>query len=419
MRIMLPLALFALLAGCAHRPRDLAGCDLPIERLVLPEPEGGALEGTARTAPSVMAEAMRAALTPGTSESLAPTRPAALFLSGGGQNGAFGAGFLDQWQRRGGLPAFRVVTGVSTGALLGTMAFVGRPERAVAGYTIASEADLIDVQARGAIDAARKGAFATLGPLRARIDRLLDTAAGQDDDALLGKMARRGDTGARFLVGVVDAREGEAYEVDMTALAQRWAAPGARRAAVKACFIEALIASSSVPLAAPPVYIDGHMFIDGGARFAVFRAIEQSALAAARADAPPGAGPIGFTILNARWEIAPECRFRSEKGQPCPATGTLRDWDLLSLAQRSAAILTNQVQRFSVLEVQAGGPDDRFDRIRADADDFVLDGRTCRDWRTVDEAAKPAPLQFRPNEMRCLIAYGRARADRLHWWDVR
>jgi hypothetical protein len=48
-------------------------------------------------------------------------------LSGGGQNGAFGAGFLVGWRESGQRPQFDEVGGVSTGALLATHAFLGTP----------------------------------------------------------------------------------------------------------------------------------------------------------------------------------------------------------------------------------------------------------------------------------------------------
>ena len=51
-----------------------------------------------------------------------------LSLSGGGQNGAFGAGFLNGWRERGKRPKFDAVGGVSTGALLATHALLGTPE---------------------------------------------------------------------------------------------------------------------------------------------------------------------------------------------------------------------------------------------------------------------------------------------------
>jgi len=48
-----------------------------------------------------------------------------LSISGGGQNGAFGAGFLKGWRESGRRPEFDVVGGVSTGALLATHALLG------------------------------------------------------------------------------------------------------------------------------------------------------------------------------------------------------------------------------------------------------------------------------------------------------
>jgi hypothetical protein len=48
-----------------------------------------------------------------------------LAISGGGDNGAFGAGLLKGWSKSGSRPVFKIVTGVSTGALLAPFAFLG------------------------------------------------------------------------------------------------------------------------------------------------------------------------------------------------------------------------------------------------------------------------------------------------------
>ena len=48
-----------------------------------------------------------------------------LLLSGGGSVGAFGAGVLVGWSKSGTRPQFDVVTGISTGALMATLAFLG------------------------------------------------------------------------------------------------------------------------------------------------------------------------------------------------------------------------------------------------------------------------------------------------------
>ena len=48
-----------------------------------------------------------------------------LALSGGGANGAFGAGVLVGWSELGTRPEFTMVTGISTGALIAPFAFLG------------------------------------------------------------------------------------------------------------------------------------------------------------------------------------------------------------------------------------------------------------------------------------------------------
>jgi len=49
----------------------------------------------------------------------------ALAISGGGDNGAFGAGLLNGWTAAGDRPEFKLVTGISTGALIAPFAFLG------------------------------------------------------------------------------------------------------------------------------------------------------------------------------------------------------------------------------------------------------------------------------------------------------
>lgn len=419
-QLLVTLLPIATLAACAHTPVDLSACNLPMQRLVLPEPAptANAAGFTAPRPPATGYEAMVEA-------ALAPPPPApggfatpmpitALFLSGGSQNGAFGAGFIDEWRVGGGdqLPAFRVVTGISTGALIGTTAFTGASDRAVAGYTINAESDLLDVKARGLISQVRAGAVGSLDPLRRRLDASLD-------DSLLTAIANADAQGRKFLVGVVDAREGEAYAIDMTALAARWKADPASRARTKQCYIEALVASSSVPFAAPPVYIDGRLLIDGGARFGVFAAAADSGVARASANATAAGtpAPVAFVIVNGKLEIEPQCRFDETTGpdgkKSCPAIGTLKKWNILELGFRSVDILTNQIYRFSAREAGAKA---NFVRINTDAPDHPYNGQTCSKWRAQDKAANPPPVQFHPLEMRCLIDYGRTRARTEKWW---
>lgn len=48
-----------------------------------------------------------------------------LAISGGGSDGAFGAGLLNGWTKSGTRPKFKIVTGVSTGSLIAPFAFLG------------------------------------------------------------------------------------------------------------------------------------------------------------------------------------------------------------------------------------------------------------------------------------------------------
>ncbi len=48
-----------------------------------------------------------------------------LALSGGGADGAFGAGLLNGWTQAGTRPKFKIVTGISTGAIIAPFAFLG------------------------------------------------------------------------------------------------------------------------------------------------------------------------------------------------------------------------------------------------------------------------------------------------------
>lgn len=417
------------LAACAHTPVELTGCNLPMTKLTVLEPDERFSSDPVAAAPSPFAAKIVAAMAPPplpSSDAVSPStpdpRPVSLFLSGGSQNGAFGAGFIDQWHTGGGtLPAFRVVTGISTGALIGTTVFTGHSDKAVAGYTINAESDLVDVKARGLVSQVRAGAAGTLDPLRKRLDAAFDNRPG--DDALLGEIADADREGRKFFVGVVDAREGEAYAVDMTALAARWAAettPAARER-IKQCYIDTLIASSSVPLSAPPVYIDGHMLIDGGVRFTVFSAAEAEAMAMARsaATASRTPAPAHFVIVNSKWEINAQCPSNEVTGpdgeKRCDPGQPLKKWDLLDLGFRTIDILTNQVARFSA--DTATGPDGAFVRINADVSDHVFNAKTCRQWRAIDEQDKPKPLQFHKREMLCMIDYGRARSRAAAWWE--
>src|SRR5262249_28509503 len=97
-----------------------------------------------------------------------------LAISGGGDDGAFGAGLLVGWSDRGDRPEFDVVTGVSTGALSAPFVFLGRAydPQLKAVYTETSASDVF--QKRVLLGAIAGDALTDNTPLREMISRFVD-----------------------------------------------------------------------------------------------------------------------------------------------------------------------------------------------------------------------------------------------------
>lgn len=193
--------------------------------------------------------------------------PPAVFLavSGGGDHGAFGAGLLNGWTAAGDRPEFKLVTGVSTGALIAPFAFLG-PEydaKLKAFYTAVSPADILE---RRSILAALTGdALADNRPLGRRV-------AHEVDEALLRRVAAEYEKGRLLLLGTVDLDSRQGVLWNMT----RIAAIGGPKALE--LFRSIMIASAAIPGAFPPVMIDveaggqgyQEMHVDGGTMSQVF-----------------------------------------------------------------------------------------------------------------------------------------------------
>ncbi|MBV7255599.1 patatin-like phospholipase family protein [Pacificimonas sp. WHA3] len=421
-RLLLTVLLGFGLAACQHTPPEtVAGQFCDIQRFSLEQP----LPGEPR-----FMDMMKAA------------DGDMLFLSGGSENGAFGAGFFSGWKVNGRPPEFSLVTGISTGGLQATGAFIQRPDITAMGYMIDSEADLLETYVSGsdvrgglstsaAITALRRGAIADLVPLRARLHTLFTPD-------VLEEVARRYDESPpddrkRLLVGATDVDLGRAVAFDMTELASRYAAKApasAERARLKNCYVEALVASSIVPPGARPVFIDNRMYIDGGVRYAVFDDRIGELLANTGPAALESTGmPRIYIILNGDGETRAECGKvdAANCDPPSSTAGKHKDWDLLSLGFRSLSLLTDQVRRLSIARAASRSADRdaeiRFARIRAeDLDDpaqrVELPGfsgaRTCAEWRGVDMELDD-PVEFHARYMRCLIIYGRMRGAALDW----
>lgn len=187
-----------------------------------------------------------------------------LAISGGAAGGAYGAGALVGLTEAGRRPAFTIVTGVSTGALIAPLAFLGEAwdDRLREAYT-------------GGFAAAQLGISAISGGLRAGLlsAQSLDGLIGPFvDERLLEAIAAQHRTGRRLLVATTDLDSGRPAIWDMGAIALRGGAEAIEM------FRLVLAASASVPGLFPPRLIrcevDGELFdelhVDGGVTAPLF-----------------------------------------------------------------------------------------------------------------------------------------------------
>jgi len=195
------------------------------------------------------------------------TLPPAHFLaiSGGGDNGAFGAGLLAGWTKAGTRPEFKIVTGVSTGSLSAPLAYLGPDYDKVLRevYTSISPSDVF--VERGLTAALWDDALADTAPLFRTISKHVN-------EAMLDAIAREHAKGRLLLIGTTDLDAQRPVIWNMGAIA---ASGNPRRLEL---FRKILLASAAVPAAFPPVMIDvevdgkpyQEMHVDGGAIAQVF-----------------------------------------------------------------------------------------------------------------------------------------------------
>jgi predicted acylesterase/phospholipase RssA len=182
-----------------------------------------------------------------------------LALSGGGQNGAFGSGVLTGWSASGKKPEFEVVSGVSTGALIAPLAFLGSDydETLKRVYTGITTRDVLVANPIGGLLGG--SAIASNHPLAKIIDEIVD-------DELLAKTAEQHRRGRRLYVVTTNLEAQRPVVWNMSGIAAS-GRPGAEE-----LFESLLLASAAIPAAFPPVPIqvevDGQTFtelhVDGG-----------------------------------------------------------------------------------------------------------------------------------------------------------
>ncbi|GEP11464.1 hypothetical protein MGN01_33090 [Methylobacterium gnaphalii] len=177
-----------------------------------------------------------------------------LVISGGGENGAFAAGILSGWSQAGDRPAFGVITGVSTGALIAPFAFVGSEADAALkqNYTKITAADVFEFGGTNA-------ALTDTWPLKERIEKSVTPD-------LLKAIAAEHAKGRRLLVATTQVETERPVVWDMGEIATLASGADGRQYGEKALklFREIVLASTAVPGVFPPVMIDA--VTEGGKR---------------------------------------------------------------------------------------------------------------------------------------------------------
>ena len=189
-----------------------------------------------------------------------------LALSGGGANGAFGAGFVHGWSEYGDRPRFKLVTGISTGALIAPFVFAGPEYDEVLKdlYTGVSTEDIVEAFSIFQI-LFKKESLSGTAPLY----NLISSYVTED---FLADVARAHDEGSRLFIGTTNLDAGKLMVWNMGLIAK------SDHPDAPELFRKVMLASASIPIAFPPVMIpvevDGQqydeMHVDGGTNSQVF-----------------------------------------------------------------------------------------------------------------------------------------------------
>ncbi len=222
-----------------------------------------------------------------------------LALSGGGADGAFGAGLLAGWTASGKRPEFDIVTGVSTGALTAPFAFLG-PKYDAALKHVFTQSTTKDI----AIAQPVRGLLA--GDALASNAPLAKVVAFYVTDEFLAEVAEEHGRGRRLLIGTtnLDAERPVIWDMGQIAVSGR---PESLE-----LFRKVLLASAAIPAVFPPGFVKvaaeggvyDEMHVDGGATREVFLVPTQ--FMAKKVDGRLGINPQRRAYIVRNGRVAPE-----------------------------------------------------------------------------------------------------------------
>lgn len=255
------LLLFILLSGCATRPPALpeayadrlpwGAIDLNIEK-----------SGKFTLRDSLGSALIKKANDHSNSNETIPFN--ILTLSGGGTRGAFGAGLLSGWTDSGDIPEFDIVTGVSTGAVMATFAFLGGDELEKV-KTFYTKMYTKDIYTNSWLSFFGEAYLMNPKPLKKLF-------LNNFNEALLKRVADAHTKGRRLYIGTTNIDTGQLIVWDMGAIASSSRSDKYQR------FSDIIYASSAMPIFLPPQYISVdvedeqyyQMHVDGGIYSHVF-----------------------------------------------------------------------------------------------------------------------------------------------------
>ncbi len=223
-----------------------------------------------------------------------------LAVSGGGENGAFGAGLLCGWSEQGTRPVFELVTGVSTGALTAPFAYLGPsydPQLRAVYTELKSSRVLLSRRFTAAL---WDDALTDNSPLFKTISEYLNEDMQAD-------LAKAYGQGRLLLIGSTDLDAQQPVIWNVGAIA----ASGHPRALDT--IRRLLLASAAIPAAFPPsmfdVTLDGkpyqEMHVDGGAFAQAFLYPVGITRKSARANETRQGGGSSNRLCHSQWPARP------------------------------------------------------------------------------------------------------------------
>jgi hypothetical protein len=305
-----------------------------------------------------------------------------LALSGGGQNGAFGAGLMNGWTKNGTRPVFKIVTGVSSGAMMAPFVFLGPDydDELQEFYTNTSSNNIFS---RLSILPQLLGGESLLdtGPLQSMIAKLVDAE-------FLNKIADAHKNGRRLYIGTVDLDSQQLAVWNMGLIAS------SGRPDALDLFRKIMLASSSIPVAFPPVLFKveaddrkyDELHVDGAVMATVFYSAGVFNFESAQKNSPRGPGREDIYVIH--------------NGQLGPVHGETRR-TLASIAYRSIEVAAKSAVIGDLFFIYTGAQ-------RSQSGFY---------WVTIPtEVSLESNEMFDPVTMRRLFDFGFAKAQSNDFW---